>query len=484
LEVVPHARIETLPLGPQEYFVLSRVEGRATVAEIIGASGLGAAPTEQILERLITLGALRVDEGQGVEPSMIGTPRKRQSTQELRAQAQDRRRRMLQQQLVGGRRPTPLPGDPPEGAPSWPSPSPPDEAAAEAELDPVVERVPLDDPRIDRTLGLPVADQQRLLALEDHLDELGPFELLGLRPTHDLKVIRDAFRDASRRLHPDAHHGRELGRYRALLGTLFARAKAAHAALQRDEVRTPLVDAAQTEQAERTRLQQERHAALLAARKAAEEVRERREQEAAAERRAVRTAQRSERERERLAVAVQTKVAEYLQAASDAEAMENYARAANNYRLAMQLDPNAPEIRARWEQARSIARRRRAKDAFARACTLVDVGHLLEAVPLFLEAAEADPCLEHLANAADAVREQDSGRARDLAMAALRLLSEEATGDAPLRPSVVADLRLMIGRAFLAAGQAESAREQARLVQRLRPGDPQARALLKAAKVT
>ena len=50
LELVPQVRVETLPLGPQEYFVLSRVEGRATVAEIIGASGLGAAITEQIVE--------------------------------------------------------------------------------------------------------------------------------------------------------------------------------------------------------------------------------------------------------------------------------------------------------------------------------------------------------------------------------------------------------------------------------------------------
>lgn len=480
--------------------MLSRVEGRATVAEIIVASGLGATTTEQILERLLQLGALRVDEGPAgtaPAPGPADPPvRQRQSTQELRAQAQDRRRRVLQQQLAAGLRPTPPAsaalGDETGLAPvigpelvSRPG-SGPLATTDDDELPPLptVTPVPLDDPRLEPSLGLPLVEQQYLLALEDRLDELDPFTFLGLPPTHDLKVIRDAFRDASRRLHPDAHRGRELGRFRGLLGTLFARAKAAHAALQREEVRAPLVAAVEAERAARRRQRDEEEAARRAAQAAAEELRLRREQEAAAGRRAVRTEQRAERERERLATAVKAKVAEYLQAAVDAEAMENYARAANNYRLALQLDPSDAAVKARWEAARLVARRRRAKEAFARACTLVEVGHGAEAIPSFLEAADADPTLEHLAHAADAARDQDPTRARNMAMQALRMLGEQEKGSSPLRPSVVADLRLMIGRAFLAAGQVQSAVEQARLVQRLRPGDPQARALLNSAKVT
>jgi len=482
LEVVPQGHVETLPLEPQEYFVLSRVEGRGTVAEIIGASGLGAAVTEQILERLLELGALRVDEGPGAPPP-DGLARKRHSTQELRAQAQDRRRRVLQQQLAAGRRLTPAPVAPLEGVPVMLEPGP----FATLDDDPIlpvaIEPVAADDPRLDPSLGLPSAEQRHLLALEDRIEDLDPFTFLGMAPTHDLKAVRDAFRDASRRLHPDAHHGRELGRFRALLGTLFARAKAAHAALQSEEVRAPLVAAVEEERAERRRRREAEEAARRAARAAAEEARLRREHEAAAERREARTVQRAERERERLAAAVKAKVAEYLQAAADAEAMENYARAANNYRLALQLDAS-DELRARWDTARTIARRRRAKEAFARGCTMVEVGQVADAMHSFLEAAEADPTYEHLAHAADAVREQDPTRGRNLAMEALRLLAEEEKGPFPPRPGVVADLRLMIGRAFLAAGQAQSAIEQARLVQRLRPGDPQARALLNSAKVT
>lgn len=479
VELVPQVRPETLPLGPQEYFVLSRIEGRPTVAEILGGSGLGAAPTEAILERLLALGAVRMGA------AAPAPPRPRVPTQELRAQAQDRRRRVLQQQLLAGRRPTPVPAEgeaepPPPAVPAAPEPAEIDDEPPVRTVAPVA----ADDPRLDASLGLPVEEQRRLLALEDRLADVDPFTLLGLRPTHDLKVIRDAFRDASRRFHPDAHRGRELGRFRALLGTLFARAKAAHDALGREEIRAPYVEAIEAERAERRQRRERERAEQQAALAAAEAERQRREQAEQTERRLARQAQRSERERERMAAALEAKLAEHLQAAVDAEAMENYARAANSYRLALELRPDDAAIKARWESARAIARRRRGKEAFARACTLVEVGHVAEAMTFFLEAAEADPTLEHLARAADAVREHDPARARNLAMEALRMLGEEESGPAPPRPAVVADLRLMIGRAFLAAGQRESAIEQARLVQRLRPGDPHARALLNSAKVT
>lgn len=473
--VDPQVRPETLPLGPQEYFVLSRIEGRPSVAQVIDASGLGAGPTEQILERLLQLGAIKREEGPQ-EPRM---PRSRKTTQELRAQAAQRRRRMLAQQL--GSRPTTgsNPVIEPTAEPA-PPPRPAEEVVPELDMGPVVAPVAPDDPRLDDALGLSRPEQRHLLALEDRLEQLTPFEILGLRPTHDLKAIRGAFRESSRTLHPDAYHGRELGRYRELLSTLFVRAKHAVAQLQSPEVRTPFVEALEAEVEQRRRRQAQREAA----RKAAQELRQRRVEEAAAERREARATHRAQRQRVRLAEAVQAKVSAYVQAAIEAEGKDNYAQAANNYRLALQLDPNDTQIRARWQEVRTIARHRRAKDAFAQACSYVEVGHPADAMSLFLEAAEADPTVEHLAHAADAVREQDPGRARDLAINALRRLAEGKTGAASMRPAVVAELRLMIGRAFLSAGQAQSAREQARLVLKLRPGDPGARALLNSAKVT
>jgi hypothetical protein len=71
-------------------------------------------------------------------------------------------------------------------------------------------------------------------------------------------------------------------------------------------------------------------------------------------------------------------------------------------------------------------------------------------------------------------------------MAALDALGTEqpASGKKPKRKTAeVAAIHVMIGRAFLAAGQKESAKQQALVAQENRPDDPDVRALLKALKV-
>ncbi len=454
--------------------MLSRVEGRPTVGEIIGVSGLGAAQTEKILEKLIELGALTQVQG-GARSPTASSPRV--GAADRRAKAEDRRRRLLRQQL-GARTRSPTQAPAVKAQPvAAPPPPPPDPEAGPVLVDPVAP----DDPRLDDGLGLALFDQRIMLALDDQRETLSPFELLGISPTDDIKDIHQAFREASRRFHPDAYHGRALGPFAQILSRLFVDAKAAHAALQRAEVRAPFVEQRQARAEARRQEEAKRREAAAAAQ--AERVR--REQEQAKERRAQRATERADRERQRLAKARQGKIDELMAAAVEAEGVENFARAANNYRLALQIDPSDEHIRTRWESVRTRARRIRAKDAFSRACTLVELGHGAEATPLFVEAADADPSAEHLAWAADAVREQDSVKAREFAMAALRVMGEGGDkASAKRRPNVEADLRLKIGRAFLAAGQAQSARQQAVLVQRLRPQDPQARALLKSAKVT
>src|SRR5262245_7066396 len=48
----------TLPIGPEEAYVLSRVDGVATEREIAEATGLGASALSQTLERLAGLGVI------------------------------------------------------------------------------------------------------------------------------------------------------------------------------------------------------------------------------------------------------------------------------------------------------------------------------------------------------------------------------------------------------------------------------------------
>src|SRR5690606_23121976 len=113
-----------------------------------------------------------------------------------------------------------------------------------------------------------------------------------------------------------------------------------------------------------------------------------------------------------------------------------------------------------------------------------EYGQMNEATPLFTEAADADPTSEHLAHAADAVRSADPMRARGYALKALEALNVETASKASsLDPAAVARLRMMIGRAFAAAGQTKTALEQAQLAEAALPGDLEVRSLLKSLKV-
>src|SRR4051812_50002659 len=58
-ELVQGLDVRTLPLSALEGFVLSRIDGRAPVREVVAMTGLPADQVLQMLERLCSLGAAR-----------------------------------------------------------------------------------------------------------------------------------------------------------------------------------------------------------------------------------------------------------------------------------------------------------------------------------------------------------------------------------------------------------------------------------------
>jgi tetratricopeptide (TPR) repeat protein len=360
-----------------------------------------------------------------------------------------------------------------------------DEDVGEIERAEPLPPVAADDARLDPAIGLPIDLQRQLLAVHDRLEEIDPFRLLGIAPTHDLKQIRRAYHEVSRDWHPDAHysHGGTtgLGGFRQVLADLFARAKAAHQALQDPAIRTPHVDAAIAERARRREIARMAAEQKDAARRAEIEARRRAEEEEAAARRRQREDERARKERERVTATIRAGVEQHVRAAEEAERAGNMPQAANYYRMALQIDPKNKELQQAWDRCRTVARRARATVAFQRATQYTEMGQHAEAVALFVEAAEADPTLEHLAHAADAVRARDPARARTFALQALEVLGSLAEAERP-RAAHLGHLHVLLARAFLAAGQANTARDQARIAERLRPGDPEIRALLNTIK--
>ncbi len=470
--VEPSAQLQQLPLTPSEFFVLSRLDMPIKIADLLKACGLPPPEAEAALAKLLSLGAAKL-----LEPA----PEPRRPV--AQGAAAERKRQSLVAQLAAAR----TRHEPPPSSQSaattttTTTTTAQDSAAAPGEGPPPPwPRVPDSDARVLSELAIPVEEQQRILALHDRLEELSPFEILGIWPTHDMRLVRRAYHEVSRDFHPDSYFGQNIGRFSEYLAALFRRATQAHEALRAADVRAPFVDA---EIARRAEL--ERRAKLVddAARKRDEFRRAQEEAEAAA-RRHERATKRASRQRDALDAAVRAQHDGYVQEAVAAEQLGNLARAANAWRLALQLVPQDATLRDNWQRCLEVARSKRATEAFNRALTLREIGQFAEAVPLLVEAAVAHPTAENLAYAAEAVASRDKPRGRQFALGALEALrAEEMAGTSKRRGADLARLHVMLARAFLAAGQHHTAREQATIADRHRPGDAEIRALLNSIKL-
>ena len=73
-ELVQGMDVRTLPLSALEGFVLSRIDGRAPVREIVAVTGLPADQVQQMLDRLLSLGAMRWKGEAAVPAGMPAKP--------------------------------------------------------------------------------------------------------------------------------------------------------------------------------------------------------------------------------------------------------------------------------------------------------------------------------------------------------------------------------------------------------------------------
>jgi len=476
-----------LSLVPEEFFVLSRMDGEHTVEEIVGLCGLDQATTIRALEHLLEIGALR----------RVGEPRaeRKRGGDGHRDRAQERRRKLLKSQLASAPRGDAPPrerGPKPEEKPAEEEPEPVDEA-------PVVPPVAENDRRLDATCEIPIDEQRQLLALKDRLGTMTHFEILGIRPTADVKAIRMAFRLASRRFHPDAHFGRDVGRYDDLLAELFRRAKQANEILRDNDTRVAYVE--KLLEPERRKKRAAAEAEALARAYADEQARlqsekeEARRAEAEKERREARRkrdAERARKQRKAFAAAVPKSA---LQARTDkarkhyeegTRMMEagNLGAAANLFRLAKELAPKEAEYQELWQKCFLEARRERAEKAIARAQRSLEAGNDADAAQHFLDAAEANPTPVNLSFAADAIRNSDPSKARQMALRCLDAVNAAAAmGRAP-SGAEAGGIHVRLGRVFLAAGQKSSAEHHAESAKKYLPNDPEVLALLNSTKVT
>jgi curved DNA-binding protein CbpA len=506
LVVDPRVDLRSLPLTPVDFFVFSRVGSLAsgvgiTVAELVAASGQATDIAEASIAKLVELGVLRPSD-QAATSRGSGSRSRPDDDQDLRRRARERRRGLLAAQMRGAQ------GNPAEPSlrgyeassdeDSLPIPRQDQKQAqpvAEAKsiLD-TITPVPADDPRVDSTLELAVERQRQLLALRDQIRRIGHFEILGLEPVDDAKAIRRAYHVVSRDLHPDSFYGKEIGPFRSILDDLFRRARSSYEFLLDDPHRKTLVDShvaqIREEQERRQRAELEVRATAAKAEAAAEAERQR-EAEAAAERarraRAERDRARQLRLRDRALAERRKQAAAHASQGEVEREAGRFGTAATLFRLAHEEDPSNPEYEREWRDMLAIARRQRAELSFRQGQQALAAGFAQAAAHHFAEAAEADPSLRNLAEAAGVMADFDPARARSFAMAALEALQQaqaQATSQRQTHdPKLAAIVHQACARAFLAAGQVATAREQAERAHQLL-NNKQTRALLNSIKLT
>lgn len=177
LTLVSGVSMRDLPIGPTEAFVLSRVEGSITKAELVTATGLAIDEIESIVARLILLGALEFAERQSMI-SPIQAPTQRSGSHSI-----------------------------------------PLAARSEAVND------------------LTEEQRQRLLDLDQRHASLDHYQLLGVEPSADAKTIRAAYYEIVRVYHPDRYFGKQLGDFEGPLTRVFGKFSEAYEVLHRSESR-------------------------------------------------------------------------------------------------------------------------------------------------------------------------------------------------------------------------------------------------------
>ncbi len=191
--------LRSLPIGPEEAFVLSRIDGLTSAVDIASSTGLAGDVVSEILARLAALGAVELGEQRPVE----------------RPRPQDEgpaRNTKLERPIIEA---------PAERSVAW--------DAAAALYDPAE----LDEPDVEVELPR----RRQILDTFYKLDHVTHYELLAVGTDADKKAIKQAYFSIVTLYHPDKYFGKKLGKYKPKLEKIFERVTHAHDVLTRNQTR-------------------------------------------------------------------------------------------------------------------------------------------------------------------------------------------------------------------------------------------------------
>jgi curved DNA-binding protein CbpA len=194
--------MRSLPIGPEEAFILSRVDGSTNESDLAAITGLDAGRVRDGLARLAVLGAIRFD---APRPSAVRA-------------------------AVSAAPPERRPSDSYAAATN----------GAEAIVDvPTVKAAPqlFSPAELDEPADLDVDRKKRILEAFYGFPTKNHYEVLGVQRTAEKKAIKQAYFELVPVFHPDRYYGKKLGSYQAKLAKAFACITEAHEVLSRAATR-------------------------------------------------------------------------------------------------------------------------------------------------------------------------------------------------------------------------------------------------------
>jgi tetratricopeptide (TPR) repeat protein len=461
-----------LPIGPEEAYVLSRVDGATSEADIVAATGLDPVSVSHSLERLAELGAIRFESGSAEPPPRPVIPR---------AAAQ----------------------------PSAKLTRPVLEAYGADGIDASHPAAALYDPsELDEDVDIDLPKKRQILDFFYRLDSLNHYELLTVDPVADKKAVKTAYFEVVTVFHPDRYFNKKLGSFKPKLEKIFSRVTEAHDVLtrknSRDEYDAYLATQRRTRDMDRLLVDERNHAVEI------ERVRRQIEEEARLAERVVQstppprpldddarrkvlarklgrslqppraaTSQQSIplitpealRERvtddlkrrydERVSFAKQQQVRRYIDAAEEALRQNNPVSAANALRIASTLAPEDATIAERLETVQHRASAELSDNYYDQAQYEERSGRFVEAARSYEKATIGKPLPRVFERAAFCLLQ---------AQGDLRIAGEHARRAVAMAPNEAA-YRVTLARVYLAAGMKTSAEGEFARAQQLAPDD-------------
>ena len=253
---IPGLDLRSMPLGPQDGFLLSCVDDAGSLADLADVTGMTADEVTAAVARLVDLGVLEWRAAPTIERPPSRLP--------------------AANQPASGR-PTPGPsasGRPTAGSSASRQPGPRSESTAPSGQihtkppPPGASRVLYDPEELEEDVDLDIGRRRQVLDTFYRLDEVSYYELLNITADADKAAVRTAYFSLSKVFHPDTMFRKRLGTYKAKMETIFHRLTEAYDALGKKRTRAAydeyLAIRAQTEGVRASLAEGEREAAAIA----------------------------------------------------------------------------------------------------------------------------------------------------------------------------------------------------------------------------